>query len=90
MLSHLDGADLPFLEKTRDYLRSVRGPDGLWKNLCVSARCASALKLDGTFLKPFAAHPEALPPEPIGLYFAHLWYSEELYAPIFLAKAVNA
>ena len=90
VLSHLDGADLPFLEKTRAYLRSVRGADGLWKTVCVSARCAAALKLDGEFLKPFAAHPEALPAEPIGLYFAHLWYSEELYAPIFLAKAVNA
>ena len=33
---------------------------------------------------------ENVPAEPIGLYFAHLWYSEELYAPIFLAKAVNA
>jgi len=90
VLSHLDGADLPFLEKTRAYLRSVRGPDGLWGTVCVSARCATALKLDGTFLKPYTVHPEALPAEPIGLYFAHLWYSEELYAPIFLAKAVNA
>lgn len=90
VLSHLDGENLPFLEKTRDYLRSVRGPDGLWKTLCVSARCAAALKLDGAFLKPYAAHPEALPAEPIGLYFAHLWYSEELYAPIFLAKAVRS
>ena len=90
MLSHLDGADLPFLEKTRAYLRSVRGADGLWGTVCVSASCAAALKLDGAFLKPFAAHPETLPAEPIGLYFAHLWYSEELYASIFLAKAVRS
>jgi squalene-hopene/tetraprenyl-beta-curcumene cyclase len=90
VLCHLDGAGLPFLEKTRDYLRSVRGSDGMWKTVCVSARCAAALKLDGTFLNSFAEHPETLPAEPIGLYFAHLWYSEELYAPIFLAKAVTA
>ncbi|MBR6240769.1 MAG: squalene--hopene cyclase [Lentisphaeria bacterium] len=90
VLSHLDGADLPFLEKTRDYLRSVRGADGLWGTVCVSARCAAALKLDGAFLKPFAERPGSLPAEPIGLYFAHLWYSEELYAPIFLAKAVRS
>jgi len=56
----------------------------------VSARCAAALKLDGAFLKPFAERPGSLPAEPIGLYFAHLWYSEELYAPIFLAKAVRS
>ncbi len=90
VLSHLDGTDLPFLEKTRDYLRSVRGADGLWGTVCVSARCAAALKLDGAFLKPFAERPGSLPAEPIGLYFAHLWYSEELYAPIFLAKAVRS
>ena len=47
---------------------------------------AQGLSLAGAL----AAHPEALPAEPIGLYFAHLWYSEELYTPIFLAKAVNA
>ena len=90
VLSHLNGADLPFLEKTRGYLRSARGRDGLWGTVCVSARCASALKLDGAFLKPFADNPGSLPVEPIGLYFAHLWYSEELYAPVFLAKAVGS
>lgn len=90
VLSHLDGENLPFLEKTREYLRSTRGADGLWGTICVSARCAAALKLDGAFLKPYAVHPEALPAEPIGLYFAHLWYSEELYAPVFLAKAVGS
>ena len=88
VLSHLGGTDQPFLEKTRAYLRSVRGKDGLWGTVCVSARCAAALNLDGAFLKPFAERPESLPVEPIGLYFAHLWYSEELYAPVFLAKAV--
>ena len=61
----------------------------MWSTICVSARCATALKLDGAFLSACAAHPETIPAEPIGLYFAHLWYSEELYAPIFLAKAVN-
>ena len=89
VLSHLDGTDLPFLEKARAYLRSARGADGQWGTVCVSARCAAALKLNGAFLKPYADRPETLPAEPIGLYFAHLWYSEELYGPIFLAKAVN-
>jgi hypothetical protein len=49
-----------------------------------------ALNLDGAFLSPYADRPESLPLEPIGLYFAHLWYSEELYAPVFLAKAVGS
>ena len=39
----------------------------MWSTICVSARCATALKLDGAFLKPYAVHPEALFPEPIGL-----------------------
>ncbi len=38
-----------------------------------------------TFLQPFLENPATIPLEPIGLYFAHLWYSEKLYAPIFLA-----
>ncbi|MDD3119017.1 MAG: prenyltransferase/squalene oxidase repeat-containing protein [Victivallales bacterium] len=37
------------------------------------------------FLKPYFDRPETIPPEPIGLYFAHLWYDEKFYAPIFLA-----
>lgn len=90
VLSHLSGERLPFLEKTRAYLESVRGKDGLWGTVCVSARCAVALDLDGDFLKTYAECPETLPLEPIGLYFAHLWYSEELYAPTFLAKAVKS
>ena len=90
VLSHLSGENLPFLEKTHDYLRSTRGADGLWGTICVSARCAVALNMDGLFLKSYADHPETLPLEPIGLYFAHLWYSEGLYAPVFLAKAVRS
>lgn len=90
VLSHLKGEQLPFLEKTRAYLNLIRGKDGLWGTVSVSARCATALNMDGSFLKTYAEHPETLSLEPIGLYFAHLWYSEELYAPIFLAKAVKS
>ena len=90
VLSHLSGENLPFLGRTREYLRSARGENGLWGTVCVSARCAVALNMDGSFLKTYADHPESLPLEPIGLYFAHLWYSEELYAPVFLAKAVGS
>jgi squalene-hopene/tetraprenyl-beta-curcumene cyclase len=64
----------------------------------VTARCVAALQHDPDaqaaierawdFLRPFAENPETIPPEPIGLYFAHLWYSEELYAPIFMYGAI--
>jgi squalene-hopene/tetraprenyl-beta-curcumene cyclase len=65
----------------------------------VTARCVTALQpypeaqtaveRAKDFLQPFAEHPETIPPEPIGLYFAHLWYSEELYGPVFLMNAFN-
>ena len=65
--------------------------------LCFTARCISALadcpnaspalERAARFVAPYVRHPETIPPEPIGLYFAHLWYSEELYAPIFLLHA---
>ncbi|MDO4583857.1 MAG: prenyltransferase/squalene oxidase repeat-containing protein [Planctomycetia bacterium] len=64
--------------------------------VAVTARCVTALapyseafssvRRAKTFLRPFAENPETIPPEPFGLYFAHLWYSEELYAPIFLGN----
>jgi squalene-hopene/tetraprenyl-beta-curcumene cyclase len=60
-----------------------------------TARCVRALKpFEDTkpavqraleFLRPYFENPASVPREPIGLYFAHLWYDEELYAPIFLA-----
>ncbi|MCL2118762.1 MAG: hypothetical protein FWH27_10090 [Planctomycetaceae bacterium] len=66
----------------------------------VTARCVTALQpypeaqdaieRAWEFLQPFAEHPETIPPEPIGLYFAHLWYSEELYGPVFLMNAFLA
>ena len=66
----------------------------------VTARCVTALQpypeaqdaieRAWEFLRPFAEHPETIPPEPIGLYFAHLWYSEELYGPVFLMSAFLA
>jgi hypothetical protein len=43
-----------------------------------------------TYLQPFLTNPESVPVEPIGLYFAHLWYDEKLYAPIFLAGCGGA
>lgn len=66
-------------------------------SICFTARCISALApypdarpallRAARFVAPYVRHPENLPLEPIGLYFAHLWYSEALYAPIFLLRA---
>ena len=68
--------------------------------LCFTARCIAALapypeakpalQRAAQFIAPYRQHPETLPSEPIGLYFAHLWYSETLYAPIFLLKALSS
>jgi len=65
----------------------------------VTARCVaalqpypeakSAIERARNFLRPYTRNPESIPPEPIGLYFAHLWYSEELYGPIFLLSAFD-
>ncbi len=69
------------------------GPD----YVTVTARCVTALApfpeaAQGVgralnYLRPYAERPESAPAEPIGLYFAHLWYSEELYPLIFLLNA---
>lgn len=37
------------------------------------------------FINPYVENPQTVPDEPVGLYFAHLWYDEKRYAPIFLA-----
>ncbi len=72
---------------------------GSWDNnydyVIYTARCVRALKkFDDTqkavrrgmtFLEPYFQNPDTIPDEPIGLYFAHLWYDEKRYAPIFLA-----
>lgn len=69
--------------------------DGEHDYVIFTARCVRALKpfKDAetavaralAFLRPYLENPAAAPPEPVGLYFAHLWYDEKLYAPIFLA-----
>ncbi|MBP5320343.1 MAG: squalene--hopene cyclase [Kiritimatiellae bacterium] len=62
---------------------------------CISALApypdaAPALQRARRFIAPYVEHPETLPPEPIGLYFAHLWYSEALYPPLFLLHAIQS
>lgn len=57
---------------------------------CVSALrkfedAKSAVRRAREFLRPYLENSALIPHEPVGLYFAHLWYDEELYASIFLA-----
>ncbi len=42
------------------------------------------------FLRTAPPDPDDLPPEPVGLYFSQLWYSEQLYPLIFLSRAFLA
>ena len=100
VLEHLhnvtDPTAQPMLQKAQTYLLTSQHPNGSWGEsyITVTARCITALQHISAaqsaiararnFLRPFAANPATIPPEPIGLYFAHLWYSEELYPPIFM------
>ena len=73
--------------------------ENLHDDVTVAARCVAALasypdakaavRRAWKFLEPFVNDLDSIPREPIGLYFAHLWYSEELYAPIFLLNAIQ-
>ena len=73
--------------------------ENLHDDVTVTARCVAALasfadakqavQRAWEFLKPFVDDPASVPAEPIGLYFAHLWYSDALYAPIFLLNAIQ-
>ncbi|MBR4903001.1 MAG: hypothetical protein IKZ46_18825 [Victivallales bacterium] len=90
---------LDYLLKMQHNTGGWGSTDGKTDYVIMTARCVSALKpypeaaeavaRGIEFLRPFAVSPQTAPMEPIGLYFAHLWYSEKLYAPIFLAKAVT-
>ncbi|MCL2640400.1 MAG: hypothetical protein FWD53_06115 [Phycisphaerales bacterium] len=103
VLEHLrevnDPSSQTMLHKAQSFLLASQHPTGSWGGggITVTARCVAALQhipiaqsaiaRAHDFLRPFAEHPETIPPEPIGLYFAHLWYSETLYAPIFMLNA---
>ncbi|MDD4097241.1 MAG: prenyltransferase/squalene oxidase repeat-containing protein [Lentisphaeria bacterium] len=42
------------------------------------------------FLRTAPENLDDLPPEPVGLYFSQLWYSEQLYPRIFITRAFLA
>lgn len=87
------------------YLLSAQNPDGGWggaanapSKLTLTAKAVAALSgyseaetavERGLSFLLDAIENEPLPREPIGLYFAKLWYSEALYAPVFILNALE-
>ena len=59
---------------------------GLGDAAAVRAAAAAA----GSWLVEHTSGGQAFPASPIGLYFARLWYSEELYPLIFTASALGS
>lgn len=51
--------------------------------------CEAALCRGVAYLRPYLRETLDLPTEPVGLYFSQLWYSEELYPLVFLARALE-
>ncbi|WP_430809519.1 MULTISPECIES: prenyltransferase/squalene oxidase repeat-containing protein [unclassified Carboxylicivirga] len=77
------------------------GALGVGSKVTLSARALSALSaidnvemriLNNAFAFLFSKYEsgEILKPEPIGLYFARLWYSEDMYSITFVLNALNA
>jgi len=85
-----------------EYLLAAQNPDGGWggapgtpsKNLITArvvsalSRCEAASQAIARAIPLLAGAPPH--PEPIGLYFAKLWYSEKLYPAIFTLDALRS
>ena len=84
------------------WLESSQNDDGGWGGArgiasSVEETALAAAALAGFERRPAAAQGVAwlgrhidMPPAPIGLYFASLWYSEKLYPLVFAAAALEA
>jgi len=90
-----------FLRRAFDYLLAAQNPDGGWggtpgapTKILITARVVAALARFETnsqaYVRAVSLLAETTPqPEPIGLYFAKLWYSEKLYHSIFTLDALR-
>jgi len=100
VLKHLGNTLFAGKARAVNFLLTAQNPDGSWGggcrtpgNVITTALAVTALKRAGgdpaAIVKGEAfllAHRDAAP-EPIGLYFAKLWYSEALYPLIFGVEA---
>ncbi len=92
-----------FVQRAVAYLEGARHADGLWggaagmpSNIECTAKAIKALaayRPDAEAAEALAARVlrsplSSLPSHPIGLYFASLWYDEELYPLIFTLSAL--
>ena len=84
------------------WLRAAQNPDGGWGGGTSSASSIEETALAGEALTAVGQAPanpawatwlidhiDQSPPAPIGLYFAKLWYAEELYPPLFALSALQ-
>ena len=87
-------------DKAREFLRSQQNSDGSWGGkkeiagtieetaLAVSALADAYEEACGEGIN-WLKNNEMIPPAPIGLYFAMLWYDEKLYPLIYHTEALR-
>lgn len=102
VLKHLGPVAFAGKERSVAFLLEAQNPDGSWGGgtqtpgkVITTALAVTALKRCGGDAAAIAkgqafllAHGDNVP-EPVGLYFAKLWYSEELYPLIFTVEALR-
>jgi len=100
VLKHLDNISFAGKARATAFLQQTQNSDGSWGGgsqtpgkVVTTALAVTALKRAGGDAAAIAdgqafllAHRDG-EPEPVGLYFAKLWYSEELYPLIFTVEA---
>ena len=104
VLANMNTSRFPILEKmipdAADYLRRVQHPDGGWGSIEQTALAIAALietqkeKSDAidaglNWLVDKTHNGTHFQPAPIGLYFAKLWYTEQLYPVLFTLQALQ-
>ncbi len=102
VLKHLGAFAFLGKERALTFLLAAQNPDGSWGGgsqtpgkVITTALAVTALKRAGGDAGAIAKGEASLlakgdgAPEPVGLYFAKLWYSEELYPLIFKVEALR-
>lgn len=102
VLEHLSPqADSKSVARGLEFLKTSQNVDGGWggaagvrSKITITSRVVTALARHGVqnmaAVDFLVTQPNMNAPEPIGLYFARLWYSEELYNKIFMLNALRS